>query len=271
MERNICTITFPSVFMHTLPDISSEVSDELLYGTHLEKIGESGDYIRCETGYGYSGYVHKRYLSEVTDTEKASPFIVSAVFADLLAHDTYKYRPVITLPKGSIIHARHKPSENSRFAEVLHRGHKCYIPSNAIIPYEKRTGVSTSEATVMRKKICDAALMYLGSPYRWGGKSPSGIDCSGLCFMSYFLNGLPLWRDAYADKRYVHEIPEASAKQGDLIYLKGHAAIYIGDGEYVHSSASAGGVTVSSHHKSRIIYRADLADKFVCFARSNML
>ena len=271
METNLYKITFPSVFMHTLPDISAEVSDELIYGTVLHKISESDDFIRCETDYGYSGYIHSGYLSDVCTTQDTHLYIVNTIFADLLTSDTYKYRPVITLPKGSIVESRKDSIPDGRFFEVLHRGHRCYIPAKSVSPYKKLADVNPQDVTLLRKKICDDALMYLGSPYRWGGKSPSGIDCSGLCFMSYFLNGIPLWRDSFADKRFVHEIPESKAKQADLIYFKGHMAIYIGDGEYVHSSASAGCVTVNSLNKGSIIYRADLADKFICFARSNLL
>lgn len=271
MENNTGTINFPSVYMHTSPDIASEVSDELLYGTTVRKIGKTGDYFRCETDYGYSGYIHTRYIAEPENTSGASAFVVTAPFADLLTDALYKYRPVITLPRGSIIYSRHKLCSCDRFFPVMHRGHRCYIPTASVSPYEKYSESPVYSNTITAKKICDDALMYLGTPYRWGGKSTSGIDCSGLCYMSYFLNGLPLWRDSYADTRFVHEISAEKARQGDVIYFRGHVAIYIGDGEYVHSSASAGCVTVNSLHKSSIIYRADLAESFITFARSNLL
>lgn len=271
MDTNKSFISFPSVFMHTGPSIVSEVADELLYGTVLDNTEEYKDWVRCKTCYGYSGYIHKRFLSPMPDTSKALPYIVKSTFADLLTEPAYRCRPVTTLPKGSIIYSYGKISSDGRFLEVFHRGHSCHIPQNAVMPYENTNLIKSSDTSLIRKKICDDALMYLGSPYRWGGKNPSGIDCSGLCFMSYFLNGIIIWRDAYADTRFVHEIPSSKVLEGDIIYFKGHAAIYIGDGEYVHSSASAGCVTVNSLHKGSIIYRADLADKFVCFARSNLL
>ncbi|MGI6197151.1 MAG: C40 family peptidase [Eubacteriales bacterium] len=125
--------------------------------------------------------------------------------------------------------------------------------------------------SALRKQICDDALSYLGTPYRWGGRTPSGIDCSGLCFTVYALNGLPLWRDAYADKRYVHEIDKTRLQPGDLIYFKSHMALYIGDDEYVHASASTGYVTVGSLNPASVLWRQDLAQSFLCFAESNFL
>ncbi|MBQ8758316.1 MAG: C40 family peptidase, partial [Clostridia bacterium] len=192
MENTNGIITFPSVYMHTSPDIYSEVSDEIIYGTTVRKIAKSGEWYRCETDYGYSGYLNSRYISTEENTNGASPFVVIAPFADLYTDSVYRYRPVVSLPKGSIIYSRHSHYRNDRFFQVIHRGHKCFIPSHAVKPLERREQVDASEAGIIRKKICDDALMYLGSPYRWGGKTPSGIDCSGLCFMSYFLNGLPL-------------------------------------------------------------------------------
>lgn len=271
MDNKEYIINYPSVYMHTAPDITSEVSDELLYGTTLKKIAMYGDYFRCETSYGYGGYVHEKYLCEENQPDGAKPYIVTSPFCDLLTEGAYKYRPVTTLPRGSILYSRHCLSRADRFFSVIYKKHKCYVPASGIRLYEKNDGAIIDKNSDIRRKICDSALFYLGTPYRWGGKSPSGIDCSGLCFMAYYLNGIPLWRDSYADTRYVHEINSERALQGDLIYFKGHMALYIGDGEYVHSSASAGCVTVNSLRKNSIIYREDLAEKLICFARSNAL
>lgn len=271
MEMAQYRITRPSVYMHTSPAITGEVGDELLYGTELKKAGESGEYLRCETSYGYCGYVKKKYLTELKVPEDTKPYIVTASHCDVLTEAVYKYRPVITLPRGSIIHSRHILSASRGFFSVNHRNHKCYVPSSAVKPYKKQ-GINTIENEInFRKSICDDALFYLGTPYRWGGKSTDGIDCSGLCFMTYFINGLPLWRDSYADNRYVHEISAEKALPGDLIYFKGHMALYIGDGEFVHSSATAVCVTVNSLNRGSIIYRHDLATRILCFARSNLL
>lgn len=271
MEKTICKIKFPSVFMHTSPDISSETSDELLYGTPVKRIGTSGDYVRCETEYGYSGYVHRRYISSEEEKQSSAVFVVKSIFADILPEPVYKYRPIITVPCGSLVYSEKKAEAYGSFIAVEHRGHKCYIPSGCVSVYGKITETVTENAETLRKMICDDALMYLGTPYRWGGKSTAGIDCSGLCFMAYYLNGLPLWRDSFADTRFVHEVSAERVRQGDVVYFKGHAGIYIGDGEYVHASSLSGRVTVNSLHKNSIIYRGDIAERFVCFARSNLL
>ena len=47
-----------------------------------------------------------------------------------------------------------------------------------------------------REDLVKTAYLYLNAPYLWGGKSPLGIDCSGLSQMVYRINGYQLHRDA---------------------------------------------------------------------------
>ncbi len=42
--------------------------------------------------------------------------------------------------------------------------------------------------------MCEGVSWVLGT--RWGGKAADGIDCSGVVFMSYLMNGVLIWRDA---------------------------------------------------------------------------
>lgn len=48
----------------------------------------------------------------------------------------------------------------------------------------------------IKANIVNTAFLYLNTPYLWGGKTPFGIDCSGLTQMVYKLNGFKLPRDA---------------------------------------------------------------------------
>jgi cell wall-associated NlpC family hydrolase len=48
----------------------------------------------------------------------------------------------------------------------------------------------------MRESIIDYALKFFNAPYLWGGRTPYGIDCSGLTQIVYKLNGIKLPRDA---------------------------------------------------------------------------
>ena len=56
--------------------------------------------------------------------------------------------------------------------------------------------INKNEGKSQKKNIIPIALLYLNSPYLWGGKSPFGIDCSGFTQMVYKICGLKLYRDA---------------------------------------------------------------------------
>ena len=97
---------------------------------------------------------------------------------------------------------------------------------------------------------------------RWGGKTPQGIDCSGLVGSAYLLNGVKIYRNASIREGFpVHEIDRAKINKGDLLFFKGHVAMYLGDGMYIHSTSKAGsdGVVLNSLCPGHPLYRHDLA------------
>ena len=66
---------------------------------------------------------------------------------------------------------------------------------------------------------------YLGTEYRWGGKSGRGIDCSGLVSSAYMQCGVLIYRDARIVEGWpMHQIPFADKKRGDALYFPGHIA-----------------------------------------------
>ena len=121
----------------------------------------------------------------------------------------------------------------------------------------------------LRQRLCGAALSYLGAQYRWGGKTPLGIDCSGLVSMAYLLNGVIIYRDAAIKPRFaLHEISFEAAKPGDLLFFPGHVAMYLGEGRFVHSTGHTGteGVILSSLAEEAPDYRVDLKESMTAVA-----
>ncbi|CUQ35691.1 Dipeptidyl-peptidase 6 [Flavonifractor plautii] len=116
----------------------------------------------------------------------------------------------------------------------------------------------------LRARAVEVALSYQGTQYRWGGKSPLGVDCSGLTFMAWFFCGVSLYRDArLVDGFPARPIPFEARKPGDLLYFPGHIALYLGNDRYIHSTARAGsdGVVINSLDPAAPDYRADLREK----------
>ena len=126
---------------------------------------------------------------------------------------------------------------------------------------ETASGEISSDEAALRAAVVQTAKTYLGTQYRWSGKTPAGIDCSGLTFMSYFMNGVLIYRDAnIVDGWPVHEIPAEQLQEGDMIFFPGHIAMYIGDGRFIHSTGYAKnfGCTINSLREGDPDYRADL-------------
>ncbi|MFR6589933.1 MAG: C40 family peptidase [Gallintestinimicrobium sp.] len=69
-------------------------------------------------------------------------------------------------------------------------------------PKEQEDADALGSEEAFRESIMQTAYSCLGTQYRWGGKTACGIDCSGLAFMSYFRNGILIWRDAAIKEGY---------------------------------------------------------------------
>lgn len=258
-------VSKPTSFMYLCPDCKSEVTDELLYGTCVTAKDESyAGYVFCKTEYGYSGHVDISDLSP--RKEQGTKFVVTSPFCDLYEYPEYRYAPKMTLTRGSVIEANEKDGNFGKFTCLEWNGNTYFAPSMCI--EKQSTIIRFDDEKSKRSQIVKTAFSYLGVPYRWGGKSTLGIDCSGLCFMAYTLCGLSLYRDAEPDARYVKKIPFSDLKPADLIYYNGHVTMYIGMNEYIHSSATLGGVRICSFDEKSAQYYPKLKSDIVCCARS---
>lgn len=72
------------------------------------------------------------------------------------------------------------------------------------------------------------AKQYQGVPYRSGGSTPSGFDCSGFTKYVYAQIGVTLPRSSAAQRNAGTRVSRADAKPGDLIWSPGHVGIYLG-------------------------------------------
>ncbi len=84
---------------------------------------------------------------------------------------------------------------------------------------------------------------FLGTPYRWGGRSRAGIDCSGLVQVARLLAGRPTRRDTDMQQAGAAPIARDDAGRGDLAFWPGHVGILLGPGLLLHANAHAMAVT----------------------------
>jgi cell wall-associated NlpC family hydrolase len=95
-------------------------------------------------------------------------------------------------------------------------------------------------------------MQYLGTPYVWGGMSPSGFDCSGFTSYVYAQAGVSLPHHAASQFSYGTPVSQDELAPGDLVFFDGlgHVGIYIGAGQFIHSPHTGDVVKISSLYDS---------------------
>ena len=106
--------------------------------------------------------------------------------------------------------------------------------------------------------VVETAHKYIGTPYVWGGTTPSGFDCSGLVQYSFSQNGISVPRTSQEQFAYTanSRITNAADLQaGDLVFFKGytnsatnpgHVGIYIGNNQFIEAPKTGDVVKVSN-------------------------
>lgn len=106
------------------------------------------------------------------------------------------------------------------------------------------------------RRLLEEARRWMGTSYRYGGSTRSGVDCSGLT-SQIFVNALQikLPRSSAQQSEYCRRIDRSELMEGDLVFFRtgskgvSHVGMYVGDGRIIHSSTSRG-VIVSSLDES---------------------
>lgn len=258
----------PRVDYLVSPDEESGLADEGIYGMIVEVLseGENG-YSHVCTHYGYNAYVKNNNILKLDENQsnewkKASKFTIIKDVADVLLGANCKYRSKISLLRGSKIIFTGEVEGN--FSKVqLADGSTGYVRSDFLIEDDYIDPFKDED--VFREKLLQTAKMYLGTQYKWGGKTPLGIDCSGLTSMAYMLNGVLIYRDAKLQGDNLYEIKREDLKKGDLIYFPGHIAMYMGEGRFIHSVDRYNGVRVNSINEGDELYSEDHAKSITMF------
>ena len=240
--------------------------DELLFGWSVEVLGEAiPGILQVRTGYRYVGFARASDLvlgGEAYENWARQPRrVLTSALRDVLAAPRVDAPRITTLTRGSVVALSGEPDGEGWQKIVLPDDWEGYTKSHFLGEYYENR--RSDDPAVLRRAMADAALNYLGAPYRWGGKSPLGIDCSGLAFMAYHLNGVDIFRDSRIEPGFpIHKIDRADLDVGDLLYFPGHVAVYLGEGKYVHATARTGsdGVVINSLRPEDPDYRPDLAE-----------
>lgn len=287
----ICT---PAAFLYENVNTKC-ITDEVLSGWPVEIHKRCGEFLGIVTHYGYRGWVTGTAVRKILpeeylwwgfwdsgptipetpsfqDGESQEPAILCKGITDILKEPKVQACILSTLFMGSTVTAVGEPKDG--WQKIKTAGGVCgFVPSCSLLRHQymeklkitedTTAGITPQANTQLRSSILDYAKSYLGTQYRWGGKSHAGIDCSGLAFMSYYMCGILIYRDAAIVEGFpVREIPISHIKPADLLYFPGHVALYLGNGRYIHATGNPAnfGCTINSLDDKAQDFRKDLAE-----------
>ena len=100
-----------------------------------------------------------------------------------------------------------------------------------------------------RSEVLNIGRRYLGTPYLWGGTTPSGFDCSGFTQYVFRQVGVNLPRTSREQIHAGQRVNRGDMRAGDLVFFGNpihHVGIYAGGGQMIHSPTHGQGVTFTS-------------------------
>ena len=124
---------------------------------------------------------------------------------------------------------------------------------------ERRALASAPEYVGVHERAATLALRMVGTPYRWGGESPGGFDCSGLIRWAYGRVGVDVPHNSHALFGVGHAVSPTRLETGDMLFFTGlgHVGLYLGGGLMVHSPQSGKHVEIvrldATNYGSRLI------------------
>ncbi len=202
----------------------AEMVNQVLFGEHFKILESRAKWSKIRLAHDkYEGWICNKQWSEIDkstfeELERNDPTLTNELL-DVIISETHQ-----PIPLGSTL--------------PFFKNNECWINKNK---YSFKGEIT--KGIKEKYNIKENVMLYLNTPYLWGGRTPFGIDCSGFTQMIYRLNGKEIPRDANQQSEigttlsFIEE-----SKEGDLAFFDNsegkiiHVGIILENNFIIHAS-----------------------------------
>lgn len=211
------------------PSDKSEMVTQLLFGEHFKIIEIQPKWVKIKNAFdGYEAWIDKKQFLSIEQHTYELLNSTEAYYSTELIQIISDTKTNTLFP---IVIGSNLPNLDNN--EITIENNVFLFEGNFIKSFQK----------FAKDNLLETAMLFLNSPYLWGGRSPMGIDCSGFTQLVYKMNGVKILRDAYQQAEQGETLSFVEeAEPGDLAFFDNeegrivHVGIVMDDNKIIHAS-----------------------------------
>lgn len=262
------TITGSNVNFRAAP--GGSVITTLSKDTQIAVVGNSGEFYQIAYN-GMTGYVSGEYVKgtaeQDVDFAVGTGTVTCETTVNVRATPSTEAEVLTTAENGALIWVG---GIANGWYKVTINDVTGYMAADYITFASRGSQMTSREqsgsAAELRQQVISYAATFLGTPYVYGGSSPSGFDCSGFTSYVYKNTVRSIPRTATAQRNATTNVAMDELLPGDLVFFGSdgritHVGIYVGGGDFIHSPRTGYSI------KYDTLWSGNYNRRFVCGGR----